>query len=95
MLYLKSSYGWKGVGNNPYVCVCQHYSCNLSKHEVKGIGTVCGRVLLQQVYQEHQRKETQRIANKKLEPFNQKAEEGRHINVSSGIKCDMLCVCGG
>ncbi|KNZ61640.1 hypothetical protein VP01_1375g4 [Puccinia sorghi] len=68
-------------GNNPYVCACQHYLCNLSKHEVEGVGTACGRVLSRQVYQEHQRKESQRIAKKKQEPVNPQAEECSRTNV--------------
>jgi len=72
-------------GNNPYFCVCQHYSCNLSKHEVKGVGTVCGRVLSRQVYQEHQRKETQRIAKKKQEQINPQTEQGIQTTVSSSM----------
>ncbi|KNZ51644.1 hypothetical protein VP01_3876g1 [Puccinia sorghi] len=68
-------------GNNPYVCVCKHYSCNWLKHEVEGIGAVCGRVLSRQVYQEHQHKETQRIAKKKQKPGNPQAEEGNHTNL--------------
>lgn len=58
---------------NQYVCLCEHFSCNTAKHEVAGVGTVCGRVLSRQVYQQHQRKESQRYAKKRQEPSDQPA----------------------
>ena len=58
------------LANNPYVCVCHYYSCNLVKHEAEGVGTVPGRVLSQQVYQQHQQKEAQTHAKERQEPFH-------------------------
>ena len=55
--------------NNPYVCVCHYYSCNLVEHESEGVGTVPGRILSRQVYQQHQQKEAQTCAKKGKEPL--------------------------
>ena len=58
---------------NQYVCLCEQFSCNTAKHEVAGVGTVCGRVLSRQVYQQHQQKESQRYAKKRQGPSDQPA----------------------
>ena len=50
-----------------YVCNCEQASCRTAQHTVEGVGVLPGRVLSRQVYQDHQRKESQRCARERAQ----------------------------